>query len=151
MALLEFVKGVNQGNRLDLVGERIVFGRNADCHVVLNTPSVSREHAVIRKISGKYFIEDMNSRNGTEINGPNKIKVRTPLKDGDQITICGNTMLFYEEAPRPNLPEHMMSSDTKEDDEYRDNSTVEATIQPSSSKQILETQPAERLAMLLEV
>ncbi len=152
MALLEFAKGVNQGNRLDLVGDRIVFGRNADCHVVLNTPSVSREHAVIRKIAGKYFIEDMNSRNGTEINSPtNKIKVRTPLKDGDQITICGNTMVFYEATPKPQLPDHMMTPTVGGDDDDKDHSTVEATIQPSSSKHILEAQPSERLAMLLEI
>jgi len=151
MALLEFLKGVNAGTRQELTAERIVFGRNADCTVVLNTPSVSREHAIIRKINGKYYIEDQNSRNGTEINGPtNKIKTRTLLKDGDQITICGNTMAFYEVAPKPKLPEHM-AAQQREDAEDTDNSTVEATIQPSSSKQILEAQPAERLAMLLEV
>ena len=149
MALLEFVKGYNQGSRVELSGDRVVFGRNADCHVVLNTPSVSREHAVIRKIAGKYYVEDMNSRNGTEVNNI-KIKARTPLKDGDGLTICGNTMLFYEAAPKPKLPDHMMSL-SRVDEEEKDNSTVEATIQTSSSKQILEAQPAERLAMLLEV
>ncbi len=151
MALLEFIKGANQGARKELVGDRIVFGRNADCGVVLNAPAVSREHAVIRKIGGKYYIEDMNSRNGTELNGPtNKIKVRTPLKDGDQICICGNLMIYYEAPPRPKLPEHM-KSDKADDADDKDNSTVEATIQSSSSRQILETQPSERLALLLEI
>lgn len=150
MALIEFAKGFNQGNRLDLAGERIVFGRNADCQVVLATPSVSREHAVIRKIAGKYYIEDMNSRNGTEVNN-NKIKARTPLKDGDLITICGNTMAFYETTPKPRLPEHLRTP-ARDDEEDKDNSTVEATINSaSSSKQILEAQPSERLALLLEV
>src|SRR5436190_14486558 len=106
MALLEFIRGVNQGTRKELVGERIVFGRNADCQVVLNAPAVSREHAVIRKIGGNYYIEDMNSRNGTEVNNA-KIKARTQLKDGNQITICGNTMAFYDAAPKPKLPEHL--------------------------------------------
>ncbi|MBI1830163.1 MAG: FHA domain-containing protein, partial [Planctomycetes bacterium] len=155
MPLLEFVKGVNQGSRKELVGERFVFGRNADCHVVINAPAVSREHAVIRLIGGKYYIEDMNSRNGTEVNNV-KIKARTQLKDGNSITICGNTMTFYEAAPRPKLPEHLSSSairDAKEAAERQqpDNSTVEATITPSSSKQMLEAQPAERLTMLLDI
>ncbi len=151
MALLEFVKGANQGTRAELVGDRIVFGRNADCGVVLNAPAVSREHAVIRKINGRFYIEDLNSRNGTELNGPtNKIKVRTALKDGDQICICGNLMIYYDTIPKPKLPEHM-KSDQEEDAEEKDNSTVEATIQSASSKQMLEAQPAERLAMLLEI
>src|SRR5215475_10360156 len=151
MALLEFIKGVNQGSRKELVGDRIVFGRNADCGVVLNAPAVSREHAVIRKIGGKYFIEDMNSRNGTELNGPtNKIKVRTPLKDGDQICICGNVMVYYDQVPKPKLPEHMKSLKDSDDDD-KDNSTVEATIQSGSSKQILDAAPSERYGLLLEV
>ena len=153
MPVLEFFKGVNQGTQIPLVGDRIVFGRNADCQVVLNAPAVSREHAVIRKIGGKYYIEDMNSRNGTEINSPaNKIKARTLLKDADQITICGNTMIFYESAPRPKLPAHLSSSAIQEkENEVDDNSTVEATITPTSSKLMLEAQPAERLTMLIEI
>jgi phosphoserine phosphatase RsbU/P len=151
MALLEFIKGANQGTRKELIGDRIVFGRNADCGVVLNAPAVSREHAVIRKINDKFYIEDLNSRNGTELNGPtNKIKVRTPLKDGDQICICGNLMIYYDAVPRPKLPEHM-KSDKEEEAEDKDSSTVEATIQSASSRQILEAQPAERLTMLLEI
>jgi sigma-B regulation protein RsbU (phosphoserine phosphatase) len=154
MAVLEFIKGVNQGSQKELVGDRTVFGRNAECQVVLNLPAVSREHAVIRKIGNKFYIEDMTSRNGTEVNNV-KIKVRTLLKEADQITICGNTMVFYEAAPKPKLPDHMSSSvkNAKEakDEEFDDNSTVEATITPSSSKQILEAQPAERLTMLLDI
>ena len=151
MALLEFVKGPNQGNRHELAGDKIVFGRNAECQVVLNAPAVSREHAVIRKIGTGYFIEDLNSRNGTEVNSV-KIKARTPLKDGNQITICGITMVFYEASPKPKLPEHMMAATMDNaEEEDKDGSTVEATIQSSSSKQILEAQPSERLAMLLEV
>jgi serine phosphatase RsbU (regulator of sigma subunit)/pSer/pThr/pTyr-binding forkhead associated (FHA) protein len=150
MALLEFVKGVNQGSRFDLVGDRIVFGRNADCQVVLNVPAVSREHACIRKIGAGYFIEDMGSRNGTEVNKV-KIKARTALKDGNEITICGNTMMFFEATPKPKLPQHMQVEMLEEDDEEKDSSTVEATIQSSSSKQILEAQPSERLALLLDV
>ncbi len=154
MPVLEYIKGVNQGTQKELVGDRIVFGRNADCQVCLNAPAVSREHAVIRKIGANYYIEDMNSRNGTEVNNI-KIKARTQLKDGNQITICGNTMAFYETAPKPKLPDHMNSSvlrnakDATENE--KDNSTVEATITPASSKQILEAQPAERLTMLIEV
>jgi sigma-B regulation protein RsbU (phosphoserine phosphatase) len=149
MALLEFVRGVNQGNRVELAGDRIVMGRNADCHVVISVPSVSREHAVIRKIGENYFIEDMPNRNGTDVNRV-KIKARTLLKNGDEITICGNTMLFYDAAPRPILPEHMVA-DTFDDEDDGDSSTVEATIQATSGRQILEAQPSERLTMLLDV
>src|ERR1043166_210546 len=109
MPVLEFLKGVNQGTKREVIGDRIVFGRNVECQVCLNAPAVSREHPVIRKIGANYYIEDMSSRNGTEVNNV-KIKARTQLKDGNEITICGNTMAFYEVGPKPKLPAHMASS-----------------------------------------
>ena len=48
--------------------ERMVIGRNADCFVVLNVPAVSREHAILRKIQTKFYIEDNKSSNGTLVN-----------------------------------------------------------------------------------
>ena len=149
MALLNFVKGVNVGATVELVGERVVLGRNEDCHVVLRVPAVSREHAIIRKIQGKYYIEDMKSRNGTFVNNK-EVTTRTQLKDNDRIKICDNVLAFYEEEPRPLLPEHMRSVELE--DEEEDSSTIEATLNnSSSSKQLLEAQPAERLTMLLDI
>ena len=151
MASLTFVKGVNQGTTLALDGEKFVLGRNADCQVVLNVPAVSREHAVIRKVQGKYYIEDMKSRNGTFVNNQ-EITARTLLKNNDRIKICDNLLAFTEGALRKELPEFMARTlaqpPTVEEDEEESSSTVEATLS-GTSKQILETQPAEKLAFLL--
>jgi sigma-B regulation protein RsbU (phosphoserine phosphatase) len=148
MAQLNFVKGANQGSSVELVGDRIVLGRNADCNVVLNVPAVSREHAVIRKIQGKYYIEDMKSRNGTFVNNK-EVTTRTLLKDNDKIKICDNILAFFENPPKAPIPEHMRGGEDDVDDEP-DSSTVEATLS-QSSKQVLEAQPAEKLAMLLDL
>ena len=146
MALVKFIKGANENSAKELVGDRIVIGRNADCNVVLNVPAVSREHAVIRKISGKYYIEDLKSRNGTFVNNK-EVTTRTLLKDADKIKICDNLMAFFEAVPLTPLPEEMRAGG-ETDPEEPDSSTVEATLN-QSSKQVLEAQPAEKLAMLL--
>jgi len=148
MAQLNFVKGANQGSTVELVGDRIVLGRNADCNVVLNVPAVSREHAVIRKIQGKFYIEDMKSRNGTFVNNK-EVTTRTLLKDNDRIKICDNILGFFEHPPKTPLPEDMRGGDEVVEEEP-DSSTVEATLS-QSSKQVLEAQPAEKLAMLLDL
>src|SRR5437660_1584895 len=103
MALLSFLKGANQGTTMELVGERIVLGRNQDCNVVLNVPAVSREHAVIRRIADKFYIEDMKSRNGTFVNGK-EVTTRTLLKDNDRIKICDNQLAFFEHPSLAPLP-----------------------------------------------
>lgn len=152
MAALNFLKGVNQGATVTLDGERMVLGRNADCQVVLDEPAVSREHAVIRKIQGKFYIEDMKSRNRTFVNNQ-EISTRTLLKDNDKIKICNFLIVFQESPPKPPLPEGLRrGDDAVEEDNEESSSTVEATISSSgSSKQILQTQPAEKLAFLLNM
>src|SRR5439155_24594748 len=124
-----------QGSTMELEGDRIVLGRNQDCNVVLNVPAVSREHAVIRRINEKYYIEDMKSRNGTFVNSK-EVTTRTLLKDNDQIKICDNLLRFFENAPRVPLPADMRRGDDFEEAEEQ-SSTVEATL-PGDSKQILE-------------
>ncbi len=139
MAQIAFVKGVNPGTTVKLEGERIVLGRNADCGVVLNEPAVSREHAVIRRIQGKFFIEDLKSRNGTFVNSK-EVRARTALKDKDRIKICDNLLAFYE---------NQAEEDPKEEPE-EDSSTIEATM-AANNKPIFSTQPSDKLAMLIEM
>src|SRR5437763_9582435 len=148
MALISFLKGANQGASVELVGDKIILGRNQACTVVLNVPAVSREHAVIRRIAGKFYIEDMKSRNGTFVNNK-EVTTRTLLKDNDKIKICDNLLAFYEQPPKPPLPQEIKAEPPQEEEE-EDASTVEATL-TGSSKQILEAQPAEKLALLIEV
>jgi sigma-B regulation protein RsbU (phosphoserine phosphatase) len=151
MAALNFLKGANQGQSMSLEGDKIILGRNAECQVVLNVPAVSREHAVIRRVQGKFFIEDLKSRNGTFVNNQ-EVTGPIQLKDNDRIKICDNLLCFVEAAPRKALPEDMRRTlpHVGPEDEEEGSSTVEATLS-SSSKQILETQPAEKLAFLVEV
>jgi serine phosphatase RsbU (regulator of sigma subunit) len=146
MALIRIVKGNNEGATVELNNERIVLGRNADCHVVLNVPAVSREHAIIRKIQGKFYIEDNKSRNGTFLNSK-EVTTRTLLKDNDKIKICDNVLAFHERAPTTPLPPEYEPDEVAEEE---DSSTVQATLN-QTSKQILEAQPAQRLAMLLDM
>lgn len=149
MAVLAFIKGANQGSTVELQGEKIVLGRNQDCTVVLNVPAVSREHAVIRRIQGKFYIEDMKSRNGTFVNNK-EVTTRTLLKDNDKIKICDNILAFFESPPRADLPEEMRRTMAEAEVDEEDSSTVEATLS-GSSRQILEAQPAEKLRMLVEL
>jgi serine/threonine protein kinase/serine phosphatase RsbU (regulator of sigma subunit)/pSer/pThr/pTyr-binding forkhead associated (FHA) protein len=86
-ASLQILKGPNEGAVLPIDGDRFVLGRNPDCGVVIPVTSVSREHAQIVRVAGKYFIEDKRSRSGTFVNNQ-AINARTPLRHNDRIRIC---------------------------------------------------------------
>ena len=64
---------------------------------VRNNPALSREHCVIRLLSGSYYLEDLNSSNGTSVNGeliaPGKM-VR--LKNGNKIRMADEDFIFEE-------------------------------------------------------
>ena len=64
-----------------------LFGRSKDCEVDLNAAKVSKKHGQIL-LADKVFVEDLDSSNGTFLNG--KRVQRASLKDGDELMIAGH-------------------------------------------------------------
>src|ERR1700722_13751179 len=141
MPSLQVLKGANEGAIIPLEGDKYILGRNPDCGIVIPITSVSREHAQIVRVQGRYFIEDKQSRNGTFVNNQ-AISVRTPLRNNDRIRICDFIAAYHDQQPAT-MPDDDF-------DEPEGTSTVEASLlQPAV--QLLETQPAEKLRVLLEI
>src|SRR5207302_1565013 len=97
------------------------------------------------RIQGRYHIEDGDrqgnpSRNGTFVNNQ-AITSRTALKNNDRIRICDFLAVFLDTDPE--LPE--------DDGGQENSSTVEATLNHHSSLLLLDTQPSEKLRLLLEI
>lgn len=69
------------------------MGRSRDCDVVVPDPNASRVHAEVRHIGLDYFLVDMGSTNGTEVNG--QLVKRHALADGDTIVV-GTTEIRVE-------------------------------------------------------
>jgi phosphoserine phosphatase RsbU/P len=147
MAVLHILKGQNQGQQVPLDQERISLGRNPDCNVVIPVTSVSREHARILKVNGKFFIEDLQSRNGTYVNNQ-PITARTALKHNDRIRIC-DFLATFQDNTLPPLPADVVPP-IEEEDDGEGSTTVEATLS-HSSHMLLEKQPAEKLRAILDI
>jgi len=78
---------VAENGALDRIAkDRFVIGRGKHCDFIINSGKVSREHAVIVRDDGAYFIEDLGSSNGTWFN-KQRIK-RKQVEDGDEFFIC---------------------------------------------------------------
>jgi pSer/pThr/pTyr-binding forkhead associated (FHA) protein len=69
----------------------ITIGRDPDTDIQIDNISVSRVHAKIQKEPKQYVLHDLNSTNGTFVNGK-KIKKKS-LKEDDVITIGKHTLL----------------------------------------------------------
>lgn len=84
------------GNHFDLVANCSI-GRTAENDISLEGGKVSREHAHIYLIAGKFQLVDSQSRNGTYLNDQ---KVSRPiiLKSGDRIRIGDHHLVFWHGA-----------------------------------------------------
>ncbi len=71
-----------------------VLGRDATCDIVLRKSTLSRFHAQIVVSRGRYYLEDLNSTNGTTLNG-RPVHKRKRLQDGDRIGLCNIPLAFY--------------------------------------------------------
>jgi pSer/pThr/pTyr-binding forkhead associated (FHA) protein len=94
-AVLVILNGEFEGMRYPLVSEETLIGRNPTTDVTLLDENISREHALILldAASGTYTIEDLQSTNGTKVNGKG---VRSQaLHHGDKIQV-GHTVFRFE-------------------------------------------------------
>ncbi len=91
------IKENNAAQRIfDLVADKYILGRQADCTIVLADPLASRNHCSIERSGSSLVLRDLGSRNGTLVNGRRVEETR--LKSGDIIRIAGVELTFVEES-----------------------------------------------------
>jgi serine phosphatase RsbU (regulator of sigma subunit)/pSer/pThr/pTyr-binding forkhead associated (FHA) protein len=109
----------------------VVLGRHPACDIVLESGSVSRQHARITNIEGSFHIEDLHSRNGTFING-RLLTGRQLLKENDEIGVCELSFSFHLTPPEPSD-----SSSTSSKTEAGQGATIVDDEEPSSGSTIM--------------
>lgn len=151
MAVLEVVKGLTPGRRFLVEGQHAVLGRHPDCDVVLDVAAVSRHHAKIIHETGRYFLEDLGSRNGTFINGQ-MIHGRAALQEGDQVGICDLAFHFHLDQDESTGSIMPLLVDDSPDDKVR-SSTVMSKLDVSSSwrADLLVARPEVKLKAMVEI
>lgn len=75
------------------LNEKVILGRDNNNQIVIKDPYISKKHLRIVLDESEYFLEDLDSANGTYINGE-KIMDVVQLKKGDRITVGQIELLF---------------------------------------------------------
>jgi len=98
MARLVATKGPAAGKSFPLA-DVVTLGRSLEVDIRLDDRTVSREHArLLMDPSGDYTIQDLQSGNGTFVNG--SIVDRRKLSEGDEIRLGSNVLVFHG-TPHP--------------------------------------------------
>ncbi len=89
------IPGFGEGTEFVELGEGdITIGRTSECEIQLPVEGVSRKHALISFHNEEYYVEDLDSKNGTYLNN---VKIaKCILRNKDQIDICGVKIIFNE-------------------------------------------------------
>jgi len=97
------------GVRIFPLEQRVVnIGRRPDNHLAIDDPRVSRLHAQLRAMGGRYVIFDLDSGGGTWVNG-RRIRQQA-LAPGDVISLSGAPLVYGQEEPDPSQTQEMAPS-----------------------------------------
>jgi pSer/pThr/pTyr-binding forkhead associated (FHA) protein len=101
----------------EIESEQLNIGRNPKNDILIDNMAVSNFHATVKKVMNTYFIEDLNSTNGTFVNERKIVKYE--LLDGDEIIIGKHSLLFsfVDKSRNPINFDATMVLDTKKQKE----------------------------------
>jgi hypothetical protein len=102
MPKIHILSGVLEGKTIDLIEERIPVGRALDNLIRLEDGTVSHHHATFVSDGTDYKLRDLNSTNGTRVNGLRIVE--TKLHNGDQVRLGSVEMRYESDAKKSSQP-----------------------------------------------
>ena len=85
------------GRTHEITKPSVVLGRSREADLRVADVNVSRRHAELRQEGATYWIVDLQSTNGIEVNGTRE--TRAKLENGDRITLGSTELTFTREVP----------------------------------------------------
>jgi len=92
--VVKVLTGLEAGRVHVVTTDEVIVGRASTCALRIDDSSLSRQHCRIRRTGGSYFVEDLGSRNGTQVNGL-RIKAPMLLDDGALIQLAAGTIIMF--------------------------------------------------------
>ena len=78
------------------IKESAYIGRSKRCHIFIDDPYMSKTHAKIFLRDGAFYIEDLESTNGSFLNGRRLPKHPVRLKDSDKLSFGNISFIFVD-------------------------------------------------------
>jgi hypothetical protein len=108
MAILEVTRA--QGRTFfELEGDRVTVGRSRDNQIVFaDDTALSRHHALLERVGNVWLVRDLQSSNGTFVNGEPILNER-PLHNGDELLLGRTMFMFHDDgdAPEPSTSKRL--------------------------------------------
>jgi diguanylate cyclase (GGDEF)-like protein len=92
--VVKVLTGLEAGRVYIVTVDELVIGRGSMCDLRIDDTSLSRQHCRLRRTNGVFFVEDLGSRNGTQVNSV-RIKAPVRLEDGSLIQLAAGTIIMF--------------------------------------------------------
>jgi hypothetical protein len=102
MAKIHILSGVLEGKVIDLIDERITVGRALDNLIRVDDGTVSHHHAMFLADGNDFKVRDLNSTNGTRVNGLRIVESK--LHHGDQVRFGSVEMRYESDVKKASQP-----------------------------------------------
>lgn len=96
---------------VQLTKDRTTLGRRPYNDIVIDNLAISGEHAILQVTAGQVYLEDLNSTNGTYVNG--KATKKQLLQDGDVVEVGKYKIKFVNEEAFADMATMVMSRPSK--------------------------------------
>jgi len=101
------IRDENQpAQQLPMPTDDVTVGRDEECEIMIDNRNISRQHIRIYRESDRFFVQDLDSKNGTWVNSQ-QIKGRRELQNNDEIRLAASTYIQFigSGATTPMLPD----------------------------------------------
>lgn len=95
--ILIISSGGNAGQRCAIKTQTFLIGRDPSCELSLNEREISRHHAKITQEGERFILHDLESKNGTWVNGE-QLQGQRDLEDGDEIVLGKVVRITFTES-----------------------------------------------------
>ena len=93
LPILELVRGPDAPRKFPLMATAVTIGRDPSADIPVGSQELSRKHLRISKVGEDFMCVDLDSANGSYLNG---VKVHSAvLRDGDQLQLADVVFLFH--------------------------------------------------------
>lgn len=129
----------------------MVIGRLPECDIQLNSNMVSRQHAKVSFVNGRFLLEDLGSGNGTFVNGK-KIEAPTPMEHDARVKIGPLKLRFDAEDGSVSSSEEAVKQAAAMDVVFAaDGASTIVGQTEAGGFGLLDVQPQAKLKAILEI
>jgi pSer/pThr/pTyr-binding forkhead associated (FHA) protein len=137
---LVVASGAHQGKQIPMLGAQFVIGRDEGCNLRPASPAISKKHCAILVKTGRVYIKDLGSTNGTFVND-NVITEEQELLPGDRVKVgpLEFTLQLTGRSDSTPLPDQLKSVDNTASSKLAE---AAGTKPPSSSGSVPAPKPS---------